>query len=103
MNALTDNILLAVTSKIMDPVTTTDELIPSGETSSFRSNPLGLAEFTLSRRDPQYVERAKKIAAIEQQRVNGEDLCRLIHSWKIYFPDTAAAGSGKYYRGDGDR
>ncbi|HDS5236753.1 TPA: hydratase [Klebsiella aerogenes] len=77
MNALTDNILLAVTSKIMDPVTTTDELIPSGETSSFRSNPLGLAEFTLSRRDPQYVERAKKIAAIEQQRVNGEDLCRL--------------------------
>lgn len=77
MNALTDNILLAVTSKIMDPVTTTDELIPSGETSSFRSNPLGLAEFTLSRRDPQYVERAKKIASIEQQRVNGEDLCRL--------------------------
>lgn len=77
MNALTDNILLAVTSKIMDPVTTTDELIPSGETSSFRSNPLGLAEFTLSRRDPQYVERAKKIAAIEQQRVKGEDLCRL--------------------------
>ncbi len=80
----------------MDPVTTTDELIPSGETSSFRSNPLGLAEFTLSRRDPQYVERAKKIAAIEQQRVNGEDLCRLNPQLEKYiFPDTAAAGSGK--------
>ena len=52
MSALTENILLKVCSKIMDPVTTTDELIPSGETSSFRSNPLGLAEFTLSRRDP---------------------------------------------------
>ena len=55
MNALTENILLVVAAKIMDPVTTTDELIPSGETSSFRSNPLGLAEFTLSRRDPEYV------------------------------------------------
>ncbi|MDP1293721.1 hydratase, partial [Klebsiella variicola] len=52
MNALTENILLVVAAKIMDPVTTTDELIPSVETSSFRSNPLGLAEFTLSRRDP---------------------------------------------------
>ncbi len=77
MNALTDNVLLVVAAKIMDPVTTTDELIPSGETSSFRSNPLGLAEFTLSRRDPQYVGRAKKIAVMEQQRVKGEDLCRL--------------------------
>ena len=77
LGALTENILLKVASKILDDVTTTDELIPSGETSSYRSNPLGLAEFTLSRRDPQYVERAKKIAAIEQQRVNGEDLCRL--------------------------
>ena len=52
MEPLGDDILLKVCSKIMDPVTTTDELIPSGETSSFRSNPLGLAEFTLSRRDP---------------------------------------------------
>lgn len=58
--ALGQNILLKVCSKIMDPVTTTDELIPSGETSSYRSNPLGLAEFTLSRRDPAYVGRAKE-------------------------------------------
>ncbi|MCQ2546647.1 MAG: hydratase [Clostridia bacterium] len=63
MPALSDNILLKVCSKIMDPVTTTDELIPSGETSSFRSNPLGLAEFTLSRRDPEYVSRAKAVNA----------------------------------------
>ncbi|HGS7156708.1 TPA: hydratase [Klebsiella variicola subsp. variicola] len=76
MNALTENILLVVAAKIMDPVTTTDELIPSGETSSFRSNPLGLAEFTLSRRDPEYVGRSKAIAVMEQQRVNGEDLYR---------------------------
>ena len=60
MSALTDNIILRVCSKIMDPVTTTDELIPSGETSSHRSNPLGLAEFTLSRRDPEYVGRSKR-------------------------------------------
>ncbi len=60
MSPLTDNILLKVCSKIMDPVTTTDELIPSGETSSYRSNPLGLAEFTLSRRDPEYVGAQKK-------------------------------------------
>ncbi len=51
MSALTDNLVLKVVSEIHDPVTTTDELIPSGETSSFRSNPLGLAEFTLSRKD----------------------------------------------------
>ena len=61
MPELSDNILLKVCSKIMDPVTTTDELIPSGETSSYRSNPLGLAEFTLSRRDPEYVARAKEV------------------------------------------
>lgn len=75
MSELMDNILLNVTSKIMDPVTTTDELIPSGETSSFRSNPLGLAEFTLSRRDPGYVGRSKAIAALEQRRMAGEDPC----------------------------
>ncbi|HBE85409.1 MAG TPA: hydratase, partial [Lachnoclostridium sp.] len=55
----------------MDPVTTTDELIPSGETSSYRSNPLGLAEFTLSRRDPEYVERSKKVNELEQVRKAG--------------------------------
>lgn len=71
MSPLTDNILLKVCSKIMDPVTTTDELIPSGETSSYRSNPLGLAEFTLSRRDPEYVGRSKAVDKIEKARVAG--------------------------------
>ncbi len=61
MSALPQNMLLKVVSEIHDPVTTTDELIPSGETSSFRSNPLGLAEFTLSRKDPAYVGRAKEV------------------------------------------
>ena len=75
MSALTDNILLKVCSKIMDPVTTTDELIPSGETSSYRSNPLGLAEFTLSRRDPEYVGRSKKVDALEKMRIAGENVC----------------------------
>ena len=71
MEALSDNILLKVSSKILDEVTTTDELIPSGETSSYRSNPLGLAEFTLSRRDPEYVSRAKAVQAMEQERLAG--------------------------------
>ena len=70
--ALAQNILLRVCSKIMDKVTTTDELIPSGETSSYRSNPLGLAEFTLSRRDPGYVQRAKDVHALEKARLAGE-------------------------------
>ena len=69
MSPLADNILLKVCSKIMDPVTTTDELIPSGETSSYRSNPLGLAEFTLSRRDPEYVGRAKEVDKLEKARI----------------------------------
>ena len=68
MPEMTDDLLLKVTSYITDPVTTTDELIPSGETSSYRSNPLRLAEFTLSRKDPQYVSRAKEVAALEKQR-----------------------------------
>ncbi|MBS6954073.1 MAG: hydratase [Enterocloster asparagiformis] len=71
MGGLTDHILLKVCARIMDPVTTTDELIPSGETSSFRSNPLGLAEFTLSRREPAYVGRAKQVDAIEKARRAG--------------------------------
>ena len=71
MEPLSENILLRVASKIMDEVTTTDELIPSGETSSYRSNPLGLAEFTLSRRDPEYVARAKAVAALEAERLAG--------------------------------
>ena len=69
--ALPENLLLTVCSAIYDPVTTTDELIPSGETSSFRSNPLGLAEFTLSRREPAYVGRAKQVDAIEKARRAG--------------------------------
>lgn len=74
MSALTDNMVLKVASVIHDPVTTTDELIPSGETSSFRSNPLGLAEFTLSRKDPEYVGRAKQIQLSEKARVASEDI-----------------------------
>lgn len=76
MVPLTDNILLKVVSEIHDPVTTTDELIPSGETSSFRSNPLGLAEFTLSRKDPEYVGRAKKVRAAEEAREDGKCPCQ---------------------------
>ena len=71
MPALTENLVLKVVSEIHDPVTTTDELIPSGETSSFRSNPLGLAEFTLSRKDPEYVPLAKEIQAAEKAREAG--------------------------------
>ncbi|MEF5652923.1 hydratase [Escherichia coli] len=71
LGALTDNIVLKVCSKILDEVTTTDELIPSGETSSYRSNPIGLAEFTLSRRDPGYVGRSKATAELENQRLAG--------------------------------
>lgn len=71
MVALSENILLRVVAEIHDPVTTTDELIPSGETSSYRSNPLGLAEFTLSRKDPEYVGRAKKVRAAEEIRRTG--------------------------------
>lgn len=69
MSSLGEHVLLRVCSKILDDVTTTDELIPSGETSSYRSNPLGLAEYTLSRRDPEYVGRAKAVAALEIDRV----------------------------------
>ena len=75
MEALPENLVLKVVSEIHDPVTTTDELIPSGETSSYRSNPLGLAEFTLSRKDPAYVGLAKEVRAIEEARVRGEDIC----------------------------
>lgn len=74
MESLSDNLILKVASVILDPVTTTDELIPSGETSSYRSNPLGLAEFTLSRKDPAYVGRAKEIQLVEKARIAGEDI-----------------------------
>ena len=74
MQALTDHVLLKVVSMIHDPVTTTDELIPSGETSSYRSNPLGLAEFTLSRKDPAYVGKAKEVQKVEKARIAGTDI-----------------------------
>ena len=76
MGALPENLVLRVVSEIHDPVTTTDELIPSGETSSYRSNPLGLAEFTLSRKDPEYVGRAKDIQRAEKARMAGEHPCQ---------------------------
>ncbi|MBQ3867909.1 MAG: hydratase [Clostridia bacterium] len=69
MEALADNMLLEVASVITDPVTTTDELIPSGETSSFRSNPERLAGFALSRKDPQYVQRARAVRELERERL----------------------------------
>ncbi len=78
MVALTDHLLLKVVSEIHDPVTTTDELIPSGETSSYRSNPLGLAEFALSRKDPEYVGKAKDIQRAEKIREEGR--CPREHS-----------------------
>ena len=78
MGALPENLVLQVVSEIHDPVTTTDELIPSGETSSYRSNPLGLAEFTLSRKDPQYVGRAKEIQKAEKERMNGGHPCQAV-------------------------
>ena len=72
MEKLADDILIKIVSEIHDPVTTTDELIPSGETSSYRSNPLGLAEFTLSRKDPDYVGEAKKVRSMEEERLSGK-------------------------------
>ena len=72
MPALPENLLLKVVSEIHDPVTTTDELIPSGETSSYRSNPLGLAEFALSRKDPAYVGRAKEVQKAQKAIEAGE-------------------------------
>ena len=74
MFPLTDNVLLKTVSMIHDPVTTTDELIPSGETSSYRSNPLKLAEFALSRKDPAYVGKAKEVQKAEKARLAGEDI-----------------------------
>ena len=83
MEALSENILLKVSSKILDEVTTTDELIPSGETSSYRSNPLGLAEFTLSRRDPEYVGRAKAVQAMENERLAGKVNAEIAEVFKV--------------------
>lgn len=94
MSPLPKNLFLKVVSEIHDPVTTTDELIPSGETSSYRSNPLGLAEFTLSRKDPEYVGRAKEIQkaqkALEAGECAGEavpELKEIVHTVKETYPD----------------
>ena len=78
--ALSDDLLVKVVSYITDPVTTTDELIPSGETSSYRSNPLRLAEFALSRKDPAYVGNAKAVHAVEVAREQGEALPDDVHA-----------------------
>ena len=82
MAALADNLILKVVSEIHDPVTTTDELIPSGETSSYRSNPLGLAEFALSRKDPAYVGRAKEVQKAEKAREAGNCPCEAFDELK---------------------
>ncbi len=101
MGELPENMVLRVVSEIHDPVTTTDELIPSGETSSYRSNPLGLAEFALSRKDPQYVGRAKEIQKAEKERMNGGDPCQVcpqlvdvMSAVKGQFADADAANTG---------
>lgn len=101
MVALTDDIMLRVVSEIHDPVTTTDELIPSGETSSYRSNPLGLAEFTLSRKDPAYVGRAKEI--YNQEKIRRTNTCPIgefkpleeaFCKVKEYYPDLKVRATG---------
>ncbi len=117
MTALTDDLIVKVVSEIHDPVTTTDELIPSGETSSFRSNPLGLAEFTLSRKDPAYVGRAKAVRALEEARQAGgcpcsggtelsDEVKAVIENIKKAFPDMdakkTAVGSTIYAVKPGD-
>ena len=85
MSPLGENIILKVVSEIHDPVTTTDELIPSGETSSYRSNPEGLAEFALSRKDPEYVGRAKEVREVERARVNGDHMGDALSEFKDIF------------------
>ena len=101
MSALPENLVLRCVSEIHDPVTTTDELIPSGETSSFRSNPLGLAEFTLSRKDPNYVGLAKEIKKAEDARISGGHPCEangdikgVMGNIKKKFPDTSKDNTG---------
>ena len=90
---LPENLLLTVASAIYDAVTTTDELIPSGETSSYRSNPLKLSEFALSRKDPQYVPRAKAIQAVEQKRRANPDDPDVLAALDGQDPRTTGLGS----------
>ncbi len=101
MPALPENLLLKVVSEIHDPVTTTDELIPSGETSSYRSNPLGLAEFALSRKDPAYVGRAKEVQKAQKAIEAGEcpldvldELKPVMEKIKEVYPDTGKGNLG---------
>jgi len=90
MTALSEDMILKVVSVIHDPVTTTDELIPSGETSSYRSNPLGLAEYTLSRKDPNYVGRAKEVQKAEKARLAGNDVIAANEELKEVYDKIAA-------------
>jgi aconitate hydratase len=101
MVALTENLMLRVVSEIHDPVTTTDELIPSGETSSYRSNPIGLAEFTLSRKDPAYVGRAKEVLQAEMARREGKCMGEVLpplkdamHKVKETYPGVSKDNTG---------
>lgn len=101
MSALPENLVLKVVSEIHDPVTTTDELIPSGETSSYRSNPLGLAEFALSRKDPAYVGRAKEVQAAQKAIEAGkcplevlEELKPVIAKVKETYPNVGEGNIG---------
>jgi aconitate hydratase len=94
MSPLPENLFLRVVSEIHDPVTTTDELIPSGETSSYRSNPIRLSEFALSRKDPGYVARAKEVKKAQDALLNGDcagealpPLREAVHAVKKVFPD----------------
>lgn len=91
--AMTDNLLIKVASAIYDPVTTTDELIPSGETSSYRSNPIKLSEFALSRKDPSYVGRAKEVLEIERLRRIDPTDPKVVSAMEGYDPATTAYGS----------
>lgn len=101
MSALPQNLLLKVVSEIHDPVTTTDELIPSGETSSYRSNPLGLAEFALSRKDPAYVGRAKEVQKAQKAIEAGtcplealEELKPIMDAVHTQFPEAGEGNLG---------
>ena len=101
MSALSENLIVKVVSEIHDPVTTTDELIPSGETSSYRSNPLGLAEFALSRKDPAYVGRAKEVQKAQKAIEAGtcpldalEELKPVMATIQKTYPETGKGNIG---------
>jgi aconitate hydratase len=107
MYALKDNLLVELAAVIHDPVTTTDELIPSGETSSYRSNPLRLSEFALSRRVPEYVGRSKAIKAVEQERIDGKKPAKLMNALAKVgdaekLIDTTSTGSAIFANKPGD-